>query len=109
MTGPASPDGHRSVAGIAVEFGPNLLGVGAQRPAGPTHPPRGAGQPGDEALHGGAVDLAARGSIIEVDGTPMQGLIARLSRTPGRVRWAGRPLGADTEEVRAELDRDPGD
>ena len=54
-----------------------------------------------------AVDphLAARQSIIEVDGTPMQGLIARLSRTPGRVRWAGRPLGADTDEVLAELDR----
>ena len=57
-----------------------------------------------------AVDphLAARGSIIDVDGTPMQGLIARLSRTPGRVRWAGRPLGADTDEIRAELDADPG-
>jgi len=54
-----------------------------------------------------AVDphLAARQSIIEVDGTPMQGLIARLSRTPGRVRWAGRPLGADTDELLAELDR----
>ena len=41
---------------------------------------------------------AARGSIIEVDGVPMQGLIARLSRTPGRVRWPGRPLGADAAE-----------
>ena len=41
---------------------------------------------------------AARGSIIEVDGVPMQGLIARLSRTPGRVRWPGRPLGADAPE-----------
>ena len=26
---------------------------------------------------------------------PMQGLVARLSATPGAVRWAGRPLGAD--------------
>ena len=41
---------------------------------------------------------AARGSIIEVDGVPMQGLIARLSQTPGRVRWPGRPLGADAAE-----------
>jgi crotonobetainyl-CoA:carnitine CoA-transferase CaiB-like acyl-CoA transferase len=48
-----------------------------------------------------AVDphFAARGSIVEVDGTPMQGLVARLSRTPGRIRWAGRPLGADQDDV----------
>jgi crotonobetainyl-CoA:carnitine CoA-transferase CaiB-like acyl-CoA transferase len=39
--------------------------------------------------------LAARGAIVEADGVPMQGLVARLSRTPGAVRWAGRPLGAD--------------
>ena len=32
---------------------------------------------------------AARGSIVEVDGVPMQGLVARLSATPGAVRWAG--------------------
>ena len=53
-----------------------------------------------------AVDphLAARDTIVEVDGTPMQGLIARLSETPGHIRWAGRPLGADTEAVLAELD-----
>jgi crotonobetainyl-CoA:carnitine CoA-transferase CaiB-like acyl-CoA transferase len=47
---------------------------------------------------------AARGTVVEVDGVPMQGLIARLSATPGRLRWAGRPLGADTDEVLAELD-----
>jgi crotonobetainyl-CoA:carnitine CoA-transferase CaiB-like acyl-CoA transferase len=39
--------------------------------------------------------VAARGAIVEADGVPMQGLVARLSRTPGAVRWAGRPLGAD--------------
>ena len=39
--------------------------------------------------------LAARDAIVEADGVPMQGLVARLSRTPGAVRWAGRPLGAD--------------
>ena len=56
-----------------------------------------------------AVDphVVARGSIVEVDGTPMQGLIARLSRTPGRIRWSGRPLGADTDEVMAELAESP--
>ena len=48
----------------------------------------------------------ARGIVTEVDGVPMQGLVARLSATPGRVRWAGRPLGADTEAVLAELDAD---
>ncbi len=39
--------------------------------------------------------VVARGSIVEVDGVPMQGLVARYSATPGAVRWAGRPLGAD--------------
>jgi crotonobetainyl-CoA:carnitine CoA-transferase CaiB-like acyl-CoA transferase len=47
---------------------------------------------------------AARGAIADVDGVPMQGLIARLSATPGHIRWAGRSLGADTAEVLAELD-----
>ncbi len=51
--------------------------------------------------------LAARQAIVEVDGVPMQGLVARLSRTPGRIRWAGRPLGADTDEVLSELDGPP--
>lgn len=48
---------------------------------------------------------AARGAVVEVDGMPMQGLVARLSATPGAIRWAGRPLGANTDEVLAELDR----
>ncbi len=39
--------------------------------------------------------VVARGSIVEADGVPMQGLVARYSATPGAVRWAGRPLGAD--------------
>jgi crotonobetainyl-CoA:carnitine CoA-transferase CaiB-like acyl-CoA transferase len=39
--------------------------------------------------------LAARGALVEVDGVRMQGLVARLSATPGAVRWAGRALGAD--------------
>ena len=33
---------------------------------------------------------AARQAIAEVDGTPMQGLIAHLSATPGVLRWQGR-------------------
>jgi crotonobetainyl-CoA:carnitine CoA-transferase CaiB-like acyl-CoA transferase len=47
--------------------------------------------------------VRAREAIVSLDGTPMQGLIARLSRTPGVLRWAGRPLGADNDEVRAEV------
>jgi crotonobetainyl-CoA:carnitine CoA-transferase CaiB-like acyl-CoA transferase len=43
---------------------------------------------------------AARGIIAEVDGTPMQSLIARLSATPGALRRAGRPLDADGAEIR---------
>ncbi len=48
--------------------------------------------------------LAARDALPVLDGVPMQGLIARFSATPGRLRWAGRPLGADTEAVKAELE-----
>jgi crotonobetainyl-CoA:carnitine CoA-transferase CaiB-like acyl-CoA transferase len=44
---------------------------------------------------------AAREAIPEVDGTPMQGLIARLSATPGVLRWAGRPLDADGDAIRS--------
>jgi formyl-CoA transferase len=43
--------------------------------------------------------VAARRAVLDVEGTPMQGVVARLSATPGRIRWSGRPLGADNEEV----------
>lgn len=43
---------------------------------------------------------AAREAVVDVDGTPMQGLIAKLSATPGVLRWAGRALDADGDEVR---------
>ncbi|MGK0332142.1 MAG: hypothetical protein ACI89G_002229, partial [Minisyncoccia bacterium] len=33
--------------------------------------------------------------------TPMQSVIARLSATPGSIRWAGRALNADGAEVAA--------
>ena len=46
-----------------------------------------------------------RGIVLDVDGVGMQNVIARLSATPGGVRFAARPLGADTDEVLAELDR----
>lgn len=44
----------------------------------------------------------ARGAIASVDGVPMQALIARLSATPGELHWAGRPLDADGDRIRAE-------
>jgi crotonobetainyl-CoA:carnitine CoA-transferase CaiB-like acyl-CoA transferase len=49
-----------------------------------------------------------RGAITTVDGVPMPDVVARLSSTPGRVRWAGRPLDADGAELRAELEGPPG-
>ncbi len=62
-----------------------------------------------EAAVGPVMDMAdiaadphylARGTIASVDDTPMQALIARLSATPGSLRWAGRPLDADGEQIR---------
>jgi len=44
---------------------------------------------------------AARQAIVNVGDTPMQGLIARLSATPGSLRWAGRPLDADGDDIRS--------
>ena len=44
-----------------------------------------------------------RGLFTTVDGVVMQAVSPRLSRTPGRVSFVGRPLGADTDEVLAEL------
>ncbi|MEU5719010.1 CoA transferase [Streptomyces sp. NPDC020403] len=50
----------------------------------------------------------ALGTITEVDDPElgplrMQNVLFRLSRTPGAIRWAGRPHGADTEEILTEL------
>jgi crotonobetainyl-CoA:carnitine CoA-transferase CaiB-like acyl-CoA transferase len=43
---------------------------------------------------------AARRMIDSVDGTPMQGLIARLSATPGALRWQGKAPNADGDDIR---------
>jgi crotonobetainyl-CoA:carnitine CoA-transferase CaiB-like acyl-CoA transferase len=48
--------------------------------------------------------VQARNVFVEVDGVVMQAPIARLARTPGEVRWAGRTLGADTDDVIADLE-----
>ncbi|HQV57931.1 MAG TPA: CoA transferase [Ilumatobacteraceae bacterium] len=49
-----------------------------------------------------AVDehFAARAAVVDVGGVPMQGLIARLSATPGRLNWPGRALDADGAAIR---------
>jgi crotonobetainyl-CoA:carnitine CoA-transferase CaiB-like acyl-CoA transferase len=33
----------------------------------------------------------------------MQNVLFRLSETPGSIRWAGRPHGADTAEILSEI------
>ena len=62
-----------------------------------------------EAAIGPVLDMAdiardphfrAREAVVDVGDTPMQNLIARLSRTPGRLRHPGRPLDADGDEIR---------
>jgi crotonobetainyl-CoA:carnitine CoA-transferase CaiB-like acyl-CoA transferase len=50
----------------------------------------------------------ALGSIAEIDDPElgplrMQNVLFRLSETPGAIRWAGRPHGADTDDVLTEL------
>jgi formyl-CoA transferase len=52
--------------------------------------------------------ILARQSIVsvpdeELGEVKMQNVMYRLSETPGRIRWAGRKLGQDNEEVYGEL------
>ena len=46
---------------------------------------------------------AARNMIAEVDGIKMQNVVAGMSRTPGKLRHAGRSLGADNGAVLGRL------
>jgi crotonobetainyl-CoA:carnitine CoA-transferase CaiB-like acyl-CoA transferase len=63
-----------------------------------------------EAAIGPVMDMAdiyadphygEREAIVAVDGTPMPGLLAKLSATPGVLRWQGRALDADGDDIRA--------
>jgi len=45
---------------------------------------------------------AARNMIQEVGNTPMQGLIAALSKTPGELRWEGRLLNSDCDAINSQ-------
>ncbi|MEV4176537.1 CoA transferase [Nonomuraea sp. NPDC049709] len=52
---------------------------------------------------------AALGTFVEVPdeelgSVTMQNVMFRMSDTPGEIRWPGRPLGRDTDEVLGELD-----
>ena len=47
--------------------------------------------------------VVAREMLVECEGVPTQAPVARLSATPASIRWLGRPIGADTDEVLAEL------
>ena len=62
----------------------------------------------------GSIDSTAHiaheaGTIVSVDddelGGPvqMQNVLFRLSESPGSIRWAGGPHGANTDEVLAEI------
>jgi crotonobetainyl-CoA:carnitine CoA-transferase CaiB-like acyl-CoA transferase len=44
---------------------------------------------------------AHRDAIVELDGTPMQGLIAKLSETPGVLNWRGKARNADGDDIRS--------
>ena len=50
--------------------------------------------------------VRAREALVEVDGVAMPNVVARLSRSPGEIRHAGRALGADTAEVLDELEQE---
>jgi crotonobetainyl-CoA:carnitine CoA-transferase CaiB-like acyl-CoA transferase len=50
----------------------------------------------------------ALGTVREVEDAElgpvrMQNVLFRLSKTPGDIRWAGRPHGADTDEVLEDI------
>ncbi|MEV7419805.1 CoA transferase [Streptomyces sp. NPDC089919] len=50
-----------------------------------------------------ALDTVTEVADPELGPLRMQNVLFRLSETPGGIRWAGRPHGADTEAVLAEL------
>ncbi|MDI3389770.1 CoA transferase [Streptomyces sp. B-S-A8] len=50
-----------------------------------------------------ALDSVTTVDDPELGAIRMQNVLFRLSSTPGAIRWAGRPHGADTEAVLAEL------
>lgn len=58
--------------------------------------------------HFRAREVAVRVPDGELGTVLMQNVPFRLSETPGRVRWAGPPLGAHTDELLARLSAEQG-
>jgi crotonobetainyl-CoA:carnitine CoA-transferase CaiB-like acyl-CoA transferase len=56
-----------------------------------------------------ALDTVTTVDDPELGAIRMQNVLFRLSATPGAIRWAGRPHGADTEAVLTELGLTPSD
>ncbi|MEU2223657.1 CoA transferase [Streptomyces sp. NPDC018347] len=56
-----------------------------------------------------ALDTVTTVADPELGPLRMQNVLFRLSATPGAIRWAGRPHGADTDEVLTELGYAPDD
>ncbi|MEU2286742.1 CoA transferase [Streptomyces sp. NPDC013178] len=56
-----------------------------------------------------ALDTVTTVDDPELGPVRMQNVLFRLSSTPGAIRWAGRPHGADTEAVLTELGLTPAD
>ncbi|WP_217252940.1 CaiB/BaiF CoA-transferase family protein [Streptomyces sp. AC602_WCS936] len=56
-----------------------------------------------------ALDTVTTVDDPELGPLRMQNVLFRLSATPGAIRWAGRPHGADTEEVLTGLGLAPAD
>ena len=50
-----------------------------------------------------ALDTVTTVDDPELGPLRMQNVLFRLSSTPGAIRWAGRPHGADTDEILREL------
>ncbi len=46
--------------------------------------------------------------FTEVDGTVMQNVVARMSETPGAIRWAGPPTDSHGDEIRRSGWEEPG-
>jgi crotonobetainyl-CoA:carnitine CoA-transferase CaiB-like acyl-CoA transferase len=56
-----------------------------------------------------ALDTVTTVADPELGPLRMQNVLFRLSATPGAIRWAGRPHGADTDAVLTELGLTPAD
>jgi crotonobetainyl-CoA:carnitine CoA-transferase CaiB-like acyl-CoA transferase len=54
-----------------------------------------------------ALDTVTTVDDPELGPLRMQNVLFRLSATPGAIRWAGRPHGADTDAVLTELGLTP--